>query len=494
MTCPQCPKRIAKALRRLDGVGNVTVSLKTSDAVFDIDSSKIQLPEVIAAIGDIGYKASEKPSGAPLVKLLLSVGVTAALFAVLQVTGLLTLLAPSELADSGMGLGALFVVGLTTSLHCIAMCGGISLSQSVPTNKERKVSYSSAVLYNAGRVVSYTAIGAVLGAVGLLVGSAGGGISPLFQGIFKLTAGLLLVGMAARSLGLLPELNIRLPKFAAALAGKTAAMVGHHTEVPKTPHGSGDKRDFQRAWTPFIVGLLNGLMPCGPLQSMWLVALASGNPLTGALSMLVFTLGTVPLMLGFGSLVTLLGHRFTAAVQTAGTVLIAVMGLAMLTQGAGLTGMIPDSVLYAVMIGLALVAVCAALPIKQKAVRYGSMLAAAATAAISGFMLNSAVTNAIPEDTAIIADGVQLVSSTLKAGSYPEITVCSGIPVKWTINAPPKSINGCNGTFIINDLGIQYTFREGENVIEFTPGEAGVIDYTCWMGMIRSKIHVVSEI
>lgn len=290
MNCPQCPKRIAKALRRLDGVENVTVSLKTSDAVFDLDSTKTTLPEVIAAIEDIGYRASEKPSGAPLVKLLVSIGCIAALLVVLQITGLLTMLVPSELADSGMGLGALFVVGLTTSLHCIAMCGGVSLSQSVPTGKERNVSYSSAILYNAGRVVSYTVIGVVLGTVGLLVGSAGG-ISPLFQGLFKLIAGLLLVGMAARSLGLLPELDIRLPEFIAVLAGKTAARVR----------------------TTVIVGLLNGLMPCGPLQSMWLVALASGNPLTGALSMLVFALGTVPLMLGFGSLVTLLGHRFTAA-------------------------------------------------------------------------------------------------------------------------------------------------------------------------------------
>ncbi len=237
MSCPQCPKRITKALRKLDGVENVAVSLKTSDAVFDLDNLKIQLSEVVTAIENIGYKASEKPSGAALIKLLISVAAVVSLFAVLQITGLLTLLVPGELADSGMGLGALFVVGLTTSVHCIAMCGGISLSQSVPTGKERKISYSSAVLYNAGRVVSYTVIGAVLGTVGLLAGSAVGGISPLFQGIFKLIAGLLLVGMAARSLGLLPELNIRLPKFIAVLAGKTAA----------------------RSRTPFIVGLLNAL-------------------------------------------------------------------------------------------------------------------------------------------------------------------------------------------------------------------------------------------
>lgn len=51
---------------------------------------------------------------------------------------------------------------------------------------------------------------------------------------------------------------------------------------------------------PFVVGLLNGFMPCGPLQSIQLVALATGNPFTGGLSMFAFSLGTVPLMLGLG--------------------------------------------------------------------------------------------------------------------------------------------------------------------------------------------------
>ena len=50
---------------------------------------------------------------------------------------------------------------------------------------------------------------------------------------------------------------------------------------------------------PFFVGLLNGLMPCGPMQSMQIIALGSGNPVSGAFAMLMFSLGTVPLMLGY---------------------------------------------------------------------------------------------------------------------------------------------------------------------------------------------------
>lgn len=82
------------------------------------------------------------------------------------------------------------------------------------------------------------------------------------------------------------------------------------------------------------VGLLNGLMPCSPLQSMQLAALASLSPIKGALSMLFFSLGTTPLMLGLGSLTAALGQRFNRAVLRAG----AVMGLAMLSQGAALAG------------------------------------------------------------------------------------------------------------------------------------------------------------
>ena len=57
-------------------------------------------------------------------------------------------------------------------------------------------------------------------------------------------------------------------------------------------------------------------MPCGPLQSMQIVALACQNPFSGALSMFLFSLGTVPLMLGLGSLVSILGKRFAKKMTT----------------------------------------------------------------------------------------------------------------------------------------------------------------------------------
>jgi plastocyanin domain-containing protein len=95
--------------------------------------------------------------------------------------------------------------------------------------------------------------------------------------------------------------------------------------------------------------------------------------------------------------------------------------------------------------------------------------------------------NNMPE----IQNGVQIVRSTLLPNRYPAITVQQGIPVRWIINAPPGSINGCNNRFSIREYGIQHIFKPGENIIEFMPEKTGRFPYACWMNMIRSTITVV---
>ena len=79
------------------------------------------------------------------------------------------------------------------------------------------------------------------------------------------------------------------------------------------------------------------------------------------------------------------------------------------------------------------------------------------------------------------------------ARRYPNITVQAGVPVKWIIEAPKGSINGCNYKMLIREYGVEHTFSEGENVIEFVPTKSGTISYTCWMGMIRGNIFVTDQ-
>ena len=72
----------------------------------------------------------------------------------------------------------------------------------------------------------------------------------------------------------------------------------------------------------FVIGLLNGFMPCGPLQAMQLYALSTGSAVRGALSMLAFSLGTVPLMLGFGLISGRLNRKYSRVMLTVSALVI----------------------------------------------------------------------------------------------------------------------------------------------------------------------------
>lgn len=280
--------------------------------------------------------------------------------------------------------------------------------------------------------------------------------------MLKLFAGIIMAVMGINMLGIFPglrKLKLSIPNFGRNIITRPA----------------GKNR------TPFIIGLCNGFMPCGPLQSMQIVALASGCYLTGAVSMFCFSLGTVPLMLGFGSAVSILGKKFTRQMLKAGAILVVVMGLSMIVQGGTLSG-ISSKTSETLMTENTNASTENINPPKTN-----SESAIADNAAGDEDQSNESGPNSTTD-----TNGIQYVTSTLQAGSYPDITVKAGEPVEWTIDAPDGSINGCNYSIIQQDLGIQYSFNPGENVIEFTPTETGTYTYTCWMGMITGKIHVES--
>lgn len=89
-----------------------------------------------------------------------------------------------------------------------------------------------------------------------------------------------------------------------------------------------------------------------------------------------------------------------------------------------------------------------------------------------------------------LKDGIQYVTSSMSPGGYDPITVQQGVPVKWTLNAPSGTLNGCNSSIVIPEYNIQLKLKAGENLIEFTPDKAGSFSFSCWMGMIRSSISV----
>lgn len=430
MTCVNCQNTIQKKLRNTAGIKKAEVSYNGGTAVITYDTDIISLGDITAVIKRLGYDVLNRTQPTTNSRRTMSLLIIIlSVYILIQQFGILNLLVPSQLAETNMGYGMMFVIGLITSVHCVAMCGGINLSQCIPQNgtiKEgsRFSSLRPAFLYNLGRVISYTIVGFIVGALGSVIT-----FSNTAQGGLKLVAGVFMVIMGINMLGIFPwlrRLNPRMPKI---FANKINA-------------------EKVKSRSSFIVGMLNGLMPCGPLQAMQIYALSTGSPIAGALSMFLFSLGTVPLMFGLGVLSTVLSKKFTKKVMTVGAVFVVVLGLSMFSQGWSLAGFID-------------------LPF------------------ISGTSNNEG-----SESSVIVKEGVQVIHSTLSPGSYPSITVQAGMPVKWVIDAPKGSINGCNYKLYINEYGIEHQFKSGENIIEFTPTKSGTFNYSCWMGMIRGTIAV----
>ena len=484
MTCINCQVKIENGLNTVDGVMEASVSFSKGTADILYDESRISKKNIIKVIEDLEYEvlSPKRSTSFDPVRSVSILVIILALYYMLQSLGILNRLVPASLADTGMGYGMLFVIGMITSVHCIAMCGGIGLSQSLPKKEDlsgnagKLQAFVPTLSYNLGRVCSYTVIGFVFGLIGMIIGGGSDvGISSLLQGLLKIIAGLFMVVMGINMLGIFPWLRkftIHTPKWVAKVIGK------------KSHAGN----------TPIAVGLLNGLMPCGPLQSMWIVALATGNPLAGALSMFLFSLGTVPLMLGLGSVVSMLGRKFTDQVMRVGAILVVVLGLSMLSQGGTLSGLLPSELLLYLIVAFAIAGILISLPNRKRWMRY-SAYAASLIVILGAFTLwnINQTTEKRAEGEVQMVDGVQIVHSTLSSGSYPDITVREGIPVRWTIEAPEGSINGCNYRMLIQDYGIEHTFDSGENVIEFIPEKAGTVRYSCWMGMIHGNIYVADD-
>ena len=434
MTCVNCENRIERKLQSTKGIIKVKVRYSSGTADITYDEKIIRIEKIITIIERLGYKAveeTEKNKSADSSKVLGVCVILLALYMIMKRLGALDVFNAFPEAREGMGYGMLFVIGLLTSLHCVAMCGGINLSQTVSRNAQMSKSGTAvllpSVLYNSGRVISYTVIGGIVGAVGSVVSFSG-----TMKGVVQLAAGVFMIIVGLNMLNLFPGLR-RL--------------------TPRMPKVFAKKINQQKSGkSPFIVGLLNGLMPCGPLQAMQLYALSTGSPVKGALSMLLFSLGTVPLMFGLGALSTFLSRKFTAKMMTVSAVLVVVLGISMFSSGMSLSGISLSNI------------------------------------------IGGAGSGARNENIAKVTDNVQVVTTKLSSGSYEPITVQKGIPVRWIIKAEKKDINGCNNEIIIPEFNIDKKLMAGDNIIEFTPTESGTFPYSCWMGMIRSRITVVDDI
>lgn len=180
-----------------------------------------------------------------------------------------------------------FILGVVGSLHCVGMCGAIILS--LPTaNHIRKTFLISRIQYNIGRVITYTFLGLIIGSIGsvLNIGS--------IQRWLSITVGLLLITWVLLSFFTKPfKLNSATNMVSGTIVSLVSTLTKQLGAILKK-----DGATHPVGWS-FMIGILNGLLPCGLVYAGLSIALLRANPLDSSLSMMMFGIGTIPSLMIF---------------------------------------------------------------------------------------------------------------------------------------------------------------------------------------------------
>lgn len=211
-------------------------------------------------------------------------------------------------------LTAAFLLGLISSLHCIGMCGPIAMMLPVPQrNPERKALLL--IAYHLGRISSYAAIGLLLGTVSRGFYLAG------IQQQLSIFSGIAMIVMVAIPTSLFGQYNFSKPIFR--WISQLKSLLGK--QFGKGTLGS-----------VFMIGILNGLLPCGMVYAALFGALAMPKLHLSVLYMVVFGLGTVPLMSGVVYLQNLLVLPVRNKIQKIIPYAVACIGILFIIRGLGL--------------------------------------------------------------------------------------------------------------------------------------------------------------
>jgi uncharacterized protein len=191
-----------------------------------------------------------------------------AIFVLLQKVGLVNLVDGGE-----FGYGAIFLIGVIASLStCMAVVGGIVLSLSA-TFAQAKSGFAPQFYFHIGRLGGFFFLGGVIGLLGTAFT-----LSTTMTFVLNMLIGLVMVILGLKLLGVAAVNNVRIsfPK-----------VFRSHVEGVRTMNST---------FTPLFVGIATFFMPCGFTQSMQLYTLSTGGFVDGGLTMLVFALGTLPVL------------------------------------------------------------------------------------------------------------------------------------------------------------------------------------------------------
>lgn len=207
-----------------------------------------------------------------------------------------------------------FILGLISSLHCVGMCGPIAMMLPVDhQNKAKKV--IQILTYHLGRLTAYSSIGLIFGLLGRGFFLAG------MQQNMSIFIGVLMIVIVLVPEKIFSKYNFSKPVY------KVIATI-------KFSLGSQFKKKSYQSL--FTIGLLNGFLPCGMVYIALFGAIAMQSASLGVVYMLLYGLGTLPLMTAVVYLNSILKLPFRNKIQKAIPYVAVIIGVLFILRGLGL--------------------------------------------------------------------------------------------------------------------------------------------------------------
>ncbi|MFZ2310043.1 MAG: sulfite exporter TauE/SafE family protein [Patescibacteria group bacterium] len=438
--CKSCELIIEDSLSEIKGVKKTSASFANSEVEICYDGKAPSAEEIARVIKQAGYKVGREDEQFKFIsrdkKIYLDFGlsllVLAALYFILKVVGLNNL--NFNTTGAGLGVGVILLIGLTAGFStCMALVGGLVLGVSAKHSE----AHPEAKPLSKLKPHLFFNLGRILGyaVLGGLLGLIGSALklSGTTLGIIILIAGLFMLIMGLQLIDIFPwadRIKITLPK-----------ALSRFLKIDNKNKKYSDV-------STLILGALTFFLPCGFTQAMQVYAVSTGSFWLGGAAMGLFALGTAPGIFGVGTLAALAKGRFAKFFfRFAG---LAVIVFAILNIQSGLV--------------------------------------------LTGLDFKSASSEIVSNDPNVtVEDGVQIVKMKETSRGYEpnNFTIVKGLPVKWVITSEDQY--SCASDLIMKKYNIRRTLKSGENIIEFTPTETGLLKFSCSMGMYTGAFNVIDK-
>ena len=435
MHCISCEELLDSEFRKIPGVANIKINLSDNSAEIYFRKKQPHISEFQKVGEKFGYRISEQriisTDRSHLIRdWIWSISIIIALILAYETLQNLGFLKNINASSRDISFGVAILTGIVASFSsCLAVVGAVVIAFAEKYQTNGKDFYQAAlkpnIQFHIGRLVTFFVLGGVLGLIGQEINISGNLVS-----FFTIVIAIIMAWLGLNILNILPPISIigiRMPK----------SLMKNWHQLQKSEHIAA----------PYLLGGLTFFLPCGFTQSMQIFALVSGNFITGGVTLLLFALGTLPILLAIGTTASWAKSKKIEIIKKVAGIVIIIFAISTFLTGYSLVG-------------------------------------------IKSNIISEADNKITPsEDKTVPGEQIVEMHITSSGFSPNKLKLKKNLPVKWIIYG--DDVNGCTNEIIIKSLGTKAGINSGENIVRFNaPDEAGILNFSCWMGMVRGRFII----